>query len=155
MHLHEPITLYYDRDGNPCDASTWGAELEKPGRTVGYQRVRRYVVSTAWQGMEMQPWRRIFPNHWDDLPALTWETAVFLDRALVWRDHYATEQQALAGHLQTVRRIACRGDFWTKPGRQFAHLLEMATRRVWQINNGPRPLPVNGSAYARRRKARR
>jgi hypothetical protein len=149
--------LYFDRAGQPVDVLTWARLFEDPTRQVGHDSVRRWDVSTCWMGTELAPWIRLARSmeagvH---LPPLVYETMVFLrGGSSVWRTVYATEEQAHAGHLAVVKRIAAQGDFWTRVNKEFARILTRALRNTAKRRRGPRPLPVDGREYRRRRAAR-
>lgn len=98
--------LWYDRQGQPIDAEQANTLLGDPA----YKRVAltditsasdsavNYRVSTVWLGV----------NHsFGDEPPIIFETMVFgPDNADEYMQRYATEEQARAGHAETVTVVA-------------------------------------------------
>lgn len=93
--------MYYDRDGKPlADTMAWG----KLFRDREYQRVARdtlpngLLVSTVWLGMD---------HGFDDGPPIIFETMVFAaenDMDELDCIRYATEAEALFGHVEAVKK---------------------------------------------------
>lgn len=87
---------YYDRDGRPLTLHEWAAGFEDPEyKRVDEDDVGGVRVSTVWLGLDH--------GHGAGRP-LIFETMVFggVGDGDVWR--YATEAEALAGHVRVVRR---------------------------------------------------
>lgn len=99
--------LWYDRQGQPINSEQANTLLGDPA----YKRVAlteitsssdqgaNYQVSTVWLGV----------NHsFDDEPPIIFETMVFADGNMQdqYMDRYATEEQARAGHAETVTVVA-------------------------------------------------
>ena len=101
------MTLWYDRQGHPIDTETADQRL---GDTK-YKRVAltditsasdpeiTYRVSTVWLGVNH--------NFTDDGPPIIFETMVFGPKdADEYMQRYSTEDQARAGHAETVTVVA-------------------------------------------------
>lgn len=105
--------FYYDRDGQPIDATTW---LTLFGQGLAYARVARttitsaadpnvtFDVSTVWLGVDHD-----FFGHGS--PPIIFETMVFGDdsddRTMT---RYATEEQARKGHQDMVTIVVATMD---------------------------------------------
>lgn len=89
-----PKWRYFDREGNPIDVLDW-ARIAAGDHTVGHTRVSDAVcVSTIWTGVRIG----------SVTPPLIFETVVvggWFDRQ---GEKYATEAEAVAGHMKWVER---------------------------------------------------
>jgi hypothetical protein len=93
---------WLDRDGEPIPVVVASDLLADDEYTVVKQDVFMYevepvMVSTVWLGLDH--------NWWPDRPPMIFETMIFggkLNHEL-WR--YSTEEQALAGHEDTVKLL--------------------------------------------------
>lgn len=97
--MKRPRSLYYNRQGEPIEATEWLRQLEGPieNRVVEKTSVRDAEVSTVWLGLDH--------SHGDGPPIL-FETMVFgleTDDEPMWR--YSTEEEARAGHWAVVRQV--------------------------------------------------
>lgn len=93
--------LYCDRNGQPLTRDDFGRLFEDgKSRVVQQDTIGEFFVSTVWLGIE----------HGDDEQGrpLIFETMVFPDERFV--DRYATESEALAGHLRAIE-MAKKGVF--------------------------------------------
>ncbi len=96
--------MYFDKEGKPLELMEW-AELSESGdeyRVIGKTVVGEYLISTIWIGLNMNL------GHGVGLP-LIFETMVFSDSGNTgWDDYqlrYATEEQAKAGHEETIKKV--------------------------------------------------
>lgn len=93
--------LHYDRAGLPIDMMEWARLRGLPDYfRVADDTIGNYWISTVWVGLDMN-------LGWSDVPII-FETMVF---SLVEGDadghdldcrRYATEEEAVAGHAETV-----------------------------------------------------
>src|SRR5215472_8391252 len=109
MHIFE--NLWFDRQGQPIDIAVYG-ELhgDRDYVWVAQDEVRGYRVSTVWLGMNH--------NLSGEGPPVIFETMIFPPRdehALegeewdeMFMARYCTEEEALAGHAETVGWISGR-----------------------------------------------
>ena len=93
---------YYDRKGRPINsgrwAELWGDLSDPPYKRIAETRVEPYRISTVWLGMN---------HNWNPNGTLhIFETMVFggteFDALDEYTQRYATEEQALQGHQETV-----------------------------------------------------
>lgn len=91
--------MFYDREGNEITSEEWG-ELKlrcyhgehKEFAVVAQEEIGDHEVSTVWIGMNM--------NFSGEGPPLIFETMLFPEYAVL--DRYATEEEALLGHMEAV-----------------------------------------------------
>jgi len=91
--------VYYDRDGNPIESGVeWGKyHVDPEYKRVASSYVAGKHISTVWVGMNMA-----FRNG----PPIIFETMVFSEDADDgFMQRYATEEEALLGHLEVLRRL--------------------------------------------------
>jgi hypothetical protein len=107
---------FYDRDGNPIDLMEWARLIEDfRYKIVAQEHILTpsgtpVFVSTVWLGVD-----HAFRLSGREVPILIFETMVFMD--LDDRTHmddldmvrYSTEEQAIAGHNETVMRYREHG----------------------------------------------
>lgn len=90
--------MYYSREGDPISLRDWAenrqtAEMKRVARTVS----EHFVVSTVYIGIDH--------NFAMEGPPLIFETMVFGGELEGEMDRYATEEEALRGHEEMVRRV--------------------------------------------------
>ena len=95
------MSTYYDREGKPITIAQW-SELFQDGNRVAYGEVtfqgHELHVSTVWLGIDHSFGRGALQ---------LFETMIFGDVPFNGDlRRYSTEQQALAGHRQTMEALA-------------------------------------------------
>lgn len=101
------MQLWYDRQGQPLDTETANHLLGD----MQYARVARTrITSTTTPGVEWDVstvWLGVNYNHALDGPPIIFETMVFGDGdGDQYMQRYATEEEARAGHAETVALVA-------------------------------------------------
>lgn len=101
------MQLWYDRNGQPLDTDTANRLLGD----MAYARVARTrITSTTTPGVEWDVstvWLGVNYNHTLDGPPIIFETMVFGDGdGDQYMQRYATEEEARAGHAETVAIVA-------------------------------------------------
>lgn len=99
---------YYDRQGQPLSQEEWGRRLEDDDeRRVAFTEVDDGVtVSTVWLGADH--------SFGFGGPPIIFETMVFGGPLDEEQQRYATEEQALAGHEDMVKRATQRPSWWQR-----------------------------------------
>lgn len=104
-----PFSMYFDREGRPIDRPRsvrdpldetavlrWAAMHSSSYSAVAFTQLRGHDVSTMWVGLNLSLWE----------PPIIFETMVFGPSAWDhYRDRYATESGALAGHMRIVNLV--------------------------------------------------
>lgn len=90
--------LYYDRDGKLLSGEVWGRYLaDVDQKRVALSYVGNKRISTVWLGIDMA---------FHGGSPIIFETMVFSDdEDIDFQQRYATEEQALLGHLDVLRRL--------------------------------------------------
>lgn len=93
---------YFDRDGNPIDdASKWAEMRRRVGIRVAATTVGDARVSTVWLGLD---------HNYDIVgDPIIFETMVFDGSEDGYCERYATELDAMRGHLRIVETLQSGG----------------------------------------------
>ena len=92
-------TGYYDRQGNPISMVEWSRKFgDKKYQIIKQEEVGTFFISTVWLGSN----HRFGPGE-----PVIFETMVFARGdlgAVEDSNRYCTEQEAMAGHLEFVKK---------------------------------------------------
>ena len=94
----EPGSGYYDRQGEPLTFRQWGMlHSLMEYKAVAQTTVGHYWISTVWLGLD---------HSFGEGPPVIFETMVFRsEESDLECQRYATEAEAIAGHLRMVRQV--------------------------------------------------
>jgi hypothetical protein len=88
---------FYDRSGKPMTRDEWARAFEDSvGRIVAKSRLGDVEVSTVWLGLD---------HSFGAGPPLIFETMIFGGARDQEQYRYATEDEALAGHLRIASEL--------------------------------------------------
>lgn len=92
--------MYYDKDGQPIDQSTWGRLFQnRDYKVIQQDVVNGQFISTVWLGI----------NHaMSDERIAIFESMVFPEDSMSEEEcvRYATESEALAGHQTLLEKYS-------------------------------------------------